>query len=91
MQRQHLAVLLELLLNRIALSCVFAPVGIPVVDTEASILVTEITGQETNVVCAETVVVPPPDELKGHRYIVRLVLLLFFFFFDAAAPTFSHV
>ncbi|XP_077526552.1 uncharacterized protein LOC144138235 isoform X2 [Haemaphysalis longicornis] len=37
-----------------------------VVDTEASILVTEITGQETNVVCAETVVVPPPDELKGH-------------------------
>ncbi|XP_077526559.1 uncharacterized protein LOC144138248 isoform X2 [Haemaphysalis longicornis] len=37
-----------------------------VVDTEASILVTEITGQKTNVVCAETVVVPPPDELKGH-------------------------
>lgn len=37
-----------------------------VVDQEASILVAEITGQEKNVVCAETVVVPPPDKLKGH-------------------------
>lgn len=37
-----------------------------VVDEEASSLVAEITGQEKNVVCAETVVVPPPEKLKGH-------------------------
>ncbi|XP_049519802.1 uncharacterized protein LOC119446043 isoform X6 [Dermacentor silvarum] len=36
-----------------------------VVDQEASILLTEVTGQEKTVVCAESVVLPPPDKVKG--------------------------
>ncbi|XP_054917408.1 uncharacterized protein [Dermacentor andersoni] len=36
-----------------------------VVDEEASILLKEVTGQEKTVVCAESVVMPPPDKVKG--------------------------
>ncbi|XP_065301071.1 uncharacterized protein [Dermacentor albipictus] len=36
-----------------------------VVDQEASILLKEVTGQEKTVVCAESVVMPPPDKVKG--------------------------
>ncbi|XP_077533988.1 uncharacterized protein LOC144145977 isoform X2 [Haemaphysalis longicornis] len=37
-----------------------------VLDEGASSLVTEITGQAKNIVRAETLVMPPPDKLRGH-------------------------
>lgn len=36
-----------------------------VVDEQASILLREVTGQEKTVVCAESVVLPPPDKVQG--------------------------
>ncbi|KAH6932220.1 hypothetical protein HPB50_003728 [Hyalomma asiaticum] len=36
-----------------------------VVDEEASILLKEVTGQEKTVVCAESIVLPPPEKAQG--------------------------